>query len=44
MQREFAKPMLDLLASLQEISMTVVRWAMVLAPVAVFGLLAQITI
>ncbi len=26
------------------ISMTVVRWAMVLAPVAVFGLLAQITI
>lgn len=38
-----AKPMLDLLGSLQEVCMTVVRWAMVLAPVAVFGLLAQLT-
>lgn len=38
-----AKPMLDLLGSLQEICMTVVRWAMVLAPYAVFGLLAQLT-
>ncbi|BCN93525.1 dicarboxylate/amino acid:cation symporter [Thiomicrorhabdus immobilis] len=38
-----AKPMLDLLGSLQEVCMTVVRWAMVLAPIAVFGLLAQLT-
>lgn len=38
-----SKPMLDLLASLQEVCMTVVRWAMLLAPFAVFGLLAQLT-
>ena len=38
-----AKPMLDLLGSLQEICMTVVRWAMKLAPIAVFGLMAQLT-
>ncbi|MFO7636202.1 MAG: cation:dicarboxylase symporter family transporter, partial [Clostridia bacterium] len=39
-----AKPILDLLGSLQEVCMTVVQWAMKLAPFAVFGLLAQITI
>jgi Na+/H+-dicarboxylate symporter len=38
-----AKPLLDLMGSLQEVCMTVVRWAMLLAPVAVFGLLAQLT-
>ena len=38
-----ARPMLDLAGSLQEISMQVVSWAMLLAPFAVFGLLAQIT-
>lgn len=38
-----SKPMLDLMGSLQEVCMTVVRWAMVLAPIAVFGLLAQLT-
>jgi len=38
-----AKPMLELLGSLQEVCMTVVRWAMLLAPIAVFGLLAQLT-
>jgi len=38
-----AKPMLDLLGSLQEVCMTVVRWAMHLAPLAVFGLMAQLT-
>jgi len=37
-----SKPMLDLLGSLQEVCMTVVRWAMLLAPIAVFGLLAQL--
>lgn len=39
-----ARPLLDLLSSTQEISMKVVGWAMMLAPYAVFGLLAQITI
>lgn len=38
-----SRPLLDLMGSLQEVCMTVVRWAMVLAPVAVFGLLAQLT-
>lgn len=38
-----SRPMLDLLGSLQEVCMTVVRWAMLLAPFAVFGLLAQLT-
>jgi len=39
---EQAKPLLDLLGSLQEVCMTVVRWAMLLAPFAVFGLMAQL--
>lgn len=38
-----AKPMLELLGSLQEVCMTVVRGAMRLAPIAVFGLMAQLT-
>ncbi len=38
-----AKPLLDLMGSLQEVCMTVVRWAMRLAPIAVFGLIAQLT-
>lgn len=44
MPKEQAKPLLDLLGSLQEVCMTVVRWAMLMAPIAVFGLLAQITL
>jgi Na+/H+-dicarboxylate symporter len=43
MATEQSRPMLDLLGSLQEVCMTVVRWAMLLAPFAVFGLLAQLT-
>ncbi len=39
-----ARPILELMGSLQEVAMTVVRWAMVIAPLAVFGLLAQIII
>lgn len=39
-----ARPFLDLMASIQEISLKVVAWAMYLAPVAVFGLLARLTI
>lgn len=38
-----SKPLLELLGSLQEVCMTVVRWAMWLAPFAVFGLMAQMT-
>jgi Na+/H+-dicarboxylate symporter len=37
------KPLLALLGSVQEVSMAVVRWAMYIVPLAVFGLLAQIT-
>lgn len=43
MQPGQSRPMLDLLGSLQEVCMTVVRWAMKLAPFAVFGLMAQLT-
>ncbi len=38
-----SKPLLDLMGSLQQVCMTVVQWAMKLAPYAVFGLLAQLT-
>lgn len=37
-----ARPLIDVLGSLQEVCMTVVRWAMLLAPLAVFGLTAQL--
>jgi len=39
-----AKPLLDLMMSIQEISLKIVAWAMFLAPLAVFGLLARLTI
>jgi len=38
-----ARPILDLLGSVQQLTMVVVRWAMFLAPFAVFGLMAQVT-
>jgi len=38
-----SRPLLELMASLQEVCMTVVGWAMRLAPFAVFGLMAQLT-
>ncbi|KCZ71117.1 Na+/H+ dicarboxylate symporter [Candidatus Methanoperedens nitroreducens] len=38
-----SKPILDLAGSMQEVCMTIVKWAMLLAPVAVFGLLAKFT-
>ncbi|MFT5356803.1 MAG: Na+/H+-dicarboxylate symporter [Polyangiales bacterium] len=40
---EKSAPLFDLLGSLQEVCMTVVRWAMRLAPIAVFGLMTQLT-
>ncbi|MGV7222191.1 MAG: dicarboxylate/amino acid:cation symporter [Nitrospinales bacterium] len=42
--QEQAKPAIDLASSVQELSMKIVSWAMVLAPIAVFGLIAQVTI
>lgn len=41
-QRENAEPFLALMESLLSISMNIVKWAMFLAPVAVFGLMAQL--
>lgn len=38
-----SKPLLDLLATLQQVCMMIVRWAMLLAPIAVFGLMARLT-
>lgn len=38
-----SKPLLDLLVTLQQVCMMIVRWAMVLAPFAVFGLMARLT-
>ncbi len=42
--QERARPLRELLLSVQELAMEIVGWAMVIAPIAVFGLLAQITI
>lgn len=44
MQPVQSKPLLELLGSLQEVSMTVVRWSMLLAPIAVFGLISKFTL
>jgi proton glutamate symport protein len=38
-----ARPIIDLARSVRELSMVIVGWAMLLAPLAVLGLLAQIT-
>lgn len=43
MPRDRSAPLYDLLGSLQEVCMTVVKWAMSLAPLAVFGLTAKLT-
>lgn len=37
-----ARPFLEMLDSLMSISMTVVKWAMLITPLAVFGLMAQL--
>lgn len=41
LEAETAKPILELLGSVQELTMRIVGWAMRLAPLAVFGLLAK---
>lgn len=43
LDRALAKPLIDLLGAVQEVSMVVVRWAMYLVPLAVFGLMTQLT-
>lgn len=43
MPKTQARPLLELLGAVQELSMVVVRWAMFLVPFAVFGLLVQLT-
>jgi Na+/H+-dicarboxylate symporter len=43
MDRKRARPLLDLLGAIQEVSMVVVRWAMYLVPAAVLGLMTQLT-
>jgi Na+/H+-dicarboxylate symporter len=43
MPKDNSTPVLQLMFSIQEICMTITRWAMKLAPLAVFGLICQIT-
>ena len=43
-KEEDAKPLIDLARSVQAFSMKIIDWAMKIAPYAVFGLLANITI
>ena len=43
LSKDKARPLLELLRAVQEVAMVVVHWAMFLVPLAVFGLLAQIT-
>jgi Na+/H+-dicarboxylate symporter len=38
-----SKYLIELLSSLQQVCMTIVQWAMWLAPIAVFGLMARLT-
>ena len=40
---EKSRPLFDLLGAIQEVCMTVVKWAMRLAPLAVFGLMSRVT-
>jgi len=43
MNRKTAEPLMEIIFSVQEICMTVTKWAMKLAPYAVFGLICQVT-
>ncbi|MEQ8844587.1 MAG: dicarboxylate/amino acid:cation symporter [Phycisphaerales bacterium] len=42
--RDRVRPLLDVFAAVLEIAMSIVKWAMFLAPLAVFGLIAQLVI
>jgi Na+/H+-dicarboxylate symporter len=43
LSNEHKNPIISILNAIQEICMTVVKWAMILVPFAVFGLMAQLT-
>ena len=43
MAKKTAEPLMQIIFSIQEICMTVTKWAMKLAPYAVFGLISQVT-
>lgn len=43
LSKSMQQPIMTLLSAVQEICMTVVRWAMKLVPLAVFGLMAQLS-
>ena len=43
MPAERSRPLFDLLGAIQQVCMMVVQWAMRLAPIAVFGLMARVT-
>ncbi len=43
LSRKRAKPLLELMDSIQSVSMRIVKWVMYIAPLAVFGLLADVT-
>lgn len=43
MPMDQSRPLLDLLASIQAVCMVIVKWVLRFAPLAVFGLLAEIT-
>ena len=40
---ERSRPLFDLLGAIQQVCMMVVKWAMRIAPIAVFGLMARVT-
>jgi Na+/H+-dicarboxylate symporter len=42
-EQKQSKSIMDLLEVVQQISMTIISWAMRLAPIAVFGMMAQVT-
>ena len=42
-ENQYAEPLIRMLEAIQQICLTIVRWAMELAPLAVFGLMTQIT-
>lgn len=44
LRKSHATPVIDLMVSVQEISMKIVHWAMVIAPIAVFGFLFRLTV
>lgn len=43
LSKQKSAPLYDLLGSIQEVCMTIVGWAMKIAPLAVFGLIAKLT-